>query len=113
VATLPPLGPTLDGGVPSGRATLQATEPVTEQDVTGQTTLKLELEFTRLLVVDAMGMPADVTLSVSDSGSTTVPIECPAGSCSGTVDSSSGESHPTRRFAALSPRRPRRASPRR
>ncbi len=84
-ATLPPLGPTLDGGVPSGRATLQATEPITEQDVTGQTTLKLELEFTRLLVVDAMGMPADATLSVSDSGSTTVPIECPAGSCSGTV----------------------------
>jgi hypothetical protein len=84
-ATLPPLGPTLDGGVPSGRATLQATEPITELDVTGQTTLKLELEFTRLLVVDAMGLPADVTLSVSDTGSTTVPIECPAGSCSGTV----------------------------
>lgn len=85
VATLPPLGPTLDGGVPSGRATLQATEPITEQDVTGQTTLKLELQFTRLLVVDAMGLPADVTLPVSASGSTTVPIECPAGSCSGTV----------------------------
>ncbi len=84
-ATLPPLGPTLDGGVPSGRATLQATEPITELDVTGRTTLKLELLFTRLLVVDAMGLPADVTLSVSDSGSTTVPIECPAGSCSGTV----------------------------
>jgi hypothetical protein len=85
VATLPPLGPTLDGGVPSGRATLQASEPITEQDVTGQTTLKLELQFTRLLVVDAMGLPADVTLPVSASGSTTVPIECPAGSCSGTV----------------------------
>jgi hypothetical protein len=85
VATLPPLGPTLDGGVPSGRATLQATEPITEQDVTGETTLKLELQFTRLLVVDAMGLPADVTLPVSVSGSTTVPIECPAGSCSGTV----------------------------
>jgi hypothetical protein len=85
VATLPPLGPTLDGGVPSGRATLQATEPITEQDVSGQTTLKLELQFTRLLVVDAMGLPADVTLAVSAGGSTTVPIECPAGSCSGTV----------------------------
>jgi hypothetical protein len=85
VATLPPLGPALDGGVPSGRATLQATEPITEQDVTGQTTLKLELELTRLLVVDAVGLPADVTLTVSASGSTTVPIECPAGSCSGTV----------------------------
>jgi hypothetical protein len=85
VATLPPLGPTLDGGVPSGRATLQATEPITEPDVTGQTTLKLELQLTRLLVVDAMGLPADVTLPVSASGSTTVPIECPAGSCSGTV----------------------------
>jgi hypothetical protein len=85
VATLPPLGPTLDGGVPSGRATLQATEPITEQDVTGQTTLKLELELTRLVVVDALGLPADVTLSVSASGDTTVPIECPAGSCSGTV----------------------------
>jgi hypothetical protein len=85
VATLPPLGPTLDGGVPSGRATLQATEPITEQDVTGQTTLKLELQFTRLLVVDAMGLPADITLPVSASGSTTVPIECPTGSCSGTV----------------------------
>ena len=47
------------GGVPSGRATLQATEPITEQDITGQTTLKLELQFTRLLVVDAMGLPAD------------------------------------------------------
>lgn len=85
VATLPPLGPTADGGVPSGRGTLQATEPITELDVTGQTTLKLELQFTRLVVVDAMGLPADVTLSVSASGSTTLPLECPAGSCSGSV----------------------------
>jgi hypothetical protein len=85
VASLPPLGPAADGGAPSGIATLQASEPITEQDVTGQTTLKLELQFTRLFVIDAMGMPADANMQVGASGATTVPISCPAGSCSGSL----------------------------
>jgi hypothetical protein len=85
VAALPPLGPTNVGGLPSGRATLEATEPIGEADVAGQTTLKLELQFLRVLVVDAMGMPADVNLSVDGQGDATVPIECPSGTCSGTV----------------------------
>jgi hypothetical protein len=85
-ATLPPLGPASDGGLPTGKATLDATEPITEADVTGQTTLKLELQFVRLVTVDPLGMPGDPTLNVTAVGATTVPVDCPGGGgCSGTV----------------------------
>lgn len=83
--SLPPLGPILSGGVPSGTAVVQAAAPIAEDYVTGQSTLKLELRFTSLLVVDALGMPADAALTVGASGSTTVPLSCPAGTCSGTA----------------------------
>jgi hypothetical protein len=86
VATLPPLGPASDGGLASGHAKLTATEPITETDTSGQTTLNLELTFTRLAVFDALGMPADTTLTVGSNGDVNVPVTCPAGSaCSGTV----------------------------
>jgi hypothetical protein len=86
VATLPPLGPAADGGVASGAAKLTATEPITESDTSGQTTLDLELTFTRLAVFDALGMPADTTLTVAADGDVDVPVTCPAGgTCSGTV----------------------------
>ena len=84
-ASLPPLGPVLAGGTPSGTALVQATEPIAEEDVSGQSTLKLELRFTSLLVVDALGMPADAALTVGSSGEMTVPVSCPAGTCSGSV----------------------------
>ncbi len=85
-ATLPPLGPALEGAPPSATALMQAAEPLAESDVTGQSTLKLELRFTRLFVVDALGMPGDAALTVGASGDTTVPLSCPAGgACSGSV----------------------------
>lgn len=85
-ASLPPLGPALAGAPPSGTAVMQATEPISETDITGQSTLNLELRFTRLFVVDALGMPADAALTVGSSGDTTVPLTCPAGgACSGSV----------------------------
>lgn len=86
VGTLPPLGPTLDGGLPDGIAKLSASEPITEMDTTGETHLDLELHLTRVLVVDALGMPSDVTLPVSADGDLTAPVTCPSGgACSGNV----------------------------
>jgi hypothetical protein len=73
-ATLLLLGPAADGGVPSAVATLQASAPIAETDVSGQSTLKLELRVTRLLVIDALGMPADATLGVGASGAVNVPV---------------------------------------
>ena len=113
-AVLPPLGPTLDGGLPSGKATLSATEPITDPDVSGQTALTLDLTFTRLFVVDPLALPAaDVTLPVAADGSTTIPIACPAGgACAGTVAlelggfASASSAGPARPAATSAPRFP-------
>ncbi len=109
-ASLPPLGPTLSGGAPSGTALVQATEPIAEEDVTGQSTLKLELRFTSLLVVDALGMPADAALTVGSSGDVTVPVSCPAGTCSGSVTLAFDSSASGARVASA-PRFPQPVSP--
>jgi len=109
--TLPPLGPAPAGGVPSGTATLTASEPITDADVTGESTLKLELQMTRLFAVDPLGMPADAALTVDPSGTTDVPVTCPAGgSCTGTVslafDTSPTNALAARAHAAGAPRFP-------
>jgi hypothetical protein len=109
--TLPPLGPTLAGGAPTGTATLSASEPITDPDVTGESTLKLELRMTPLFAVDPLGMPADAALPVDSSGSTSVPVTCPAGgACSGTVslafDTAQTNAIAGRAHAAAAPRFP-------
>ena len=85
-ASLPPLGPLLAGGI-AQRDRGGAGDRADRRRLTsrGQSTLKLELRFTSLLVVDALGMPADAALTVGSSGNTTVPLSCPAGTCSGSV----------------------------
>jgi hypothetical protein len=84
-SSMPPLGPASAGGPPSGDATLQATAPITDSGVSGSTTLRLQLRFTRLAVVEALAMAQDPTITASPSGSLDVPVSCPAGSCAGTI----------------------------
>jgi hypothetical protein len=84
-SSMPPLGPASAGGPPTGDATLDATAPITEPGLSGSTTLRLQLRFTRLAVVEPLAMAQDPTITVSPSGSLDVPVSCPAGSCAGTV----------------------------
>lgn len=84
-ASMPPLGPASAGGPPVGDATLQAAAPITDPGVSGTTTLKLQLRFTRLAVLEPLAMASDPTITASPSGSVEVPVSCPTGSCSGTV----------------------------
>ncbi|HEY1834521.1 MAG TPA: hypothetical protein VGG08_08800 [Solirubrobacteraceae bacterium] len=109
VAVLPPLGPASAGGLAAGEAKLTAVEPETETGVSGQSTLNVELRFTRLAVFDALGMPADANLAVSASGAVTVPVGCPAGAaCGGSVslDLGAGASGASARAASSAPRFP-------
>jgi hypothetical protein len=84
-SSMPPLGPASAGGPPTGDATLEATAPITDYGVSGSTTLRLQLRFTRLAVVEPLAMAQDPTITVSPSGSLDVPVSCPAGSCAGTI----------------------------
>jgi hypothetical protein len=84
-SVMPPLGPVSAGGLPTGDATLDATAPITDPGVSGSTTLRLRLRFTRLAVVEPLAMAQDPTITVSPSGSLDVPVSCPAGSCAGTI----------------------------
>jgi hypothetical protein len=84
-SSMPPLGPASAGGPPTGDASLEATAPITDPGVSGSTTLRLQLRFTRLAVVEPLAMAQDPTIAVSPSGSLDVPVSCPAGSCAGTI----------------------------
>lgn len=84
-SSMPPLGPASAGGPPTGDATLEATAPITDPGVSGSTTLRLQLRFTRLAVVEPLAMAQDPTITASPSGSLDVPVSCPAGSCAGTI----------------------------
>jgi hypothetical protein len=82
---MPPLGPASAAGPPTGEATLEAVAPITDPGVSGSTTLRLHLRFTRLAVVEPLAMAQDPTITASPSGSLDVPVSCPAGSCAGTI----------------------------
>ncbi len=84
-SSMPPLGPASAGGPPNGDATLAATAPITDPGVSGTTSLRLQLRFTRLAVVEPLAMAPDPTITVNPSGTLDVPVSCPAGSCAGTI----------------------------
>ena len=60
------------GGPPTGDATLEATAPITDPGVSGSTTLRVRLRFTRLaVVVEPLAMAQDPTITASPSEAST------------------------------------------
>ena len=95
-ASMPPMGPASDGGAPAGHAILNASgTDFVQPGQSGSADVHLELHLTRLLAVNAMGIPArDTDLRAVSGGELSLPLACPpGGACTGTVTlaSSPGE----------------------